>query len=126
GTLLVALQFPRKQRSGQFTMDCLSPAGMGWELYAAERIPCVREHSLREEMRRRIEEAKEDLFLPIKPGQVGRFDAVFDARSVAGLTDETLGRATELDRALGYEANASGTSYLNDPLGMIGTYEAGA
>jgi TldD protein len=126
GVLAVVLEFPKKQRSGQFAMDVLSPAGMGWELYAAERIPRVREHSLWEEVRRGIEEAKEDLFLPVKPVPVGRFDTVFDARAVAGLVDETLGRATELDRALGYEANADGTSYLDDPFGMIGSYEAGA
>jgi TldD protein len=57
---------------------------------------------------------------------VGRYDAVLDARTMASLVDETLGRATELDRALGYEANAGGTSYLNDPFGMLGSYQAGA
>jgi TldD protein len=35
---------------------------------------------------------------------------------------ETLGPATELDRALGYEANAGGTSYLGPhPLNLLGT-----
>src|SRR5690606_18852292 len=51
---------------------------------------------------------------------------VLDAPSMVALLDRTLGRATELDRALGYEANAGGTSYLNDPFGMLGSYEAGA
>ncbi|MBX6332971.1 MAG: TldD/PmbA family protein, partial [Gemmatimonadaceae bacterium] len=107
-------------------MEPLRPAAMGWELYTAERIPQVRDGSLREELRRRVEEIREDLALPIKPVDVGRYDTVFDAEGVQNLLDETLGRATELDRALGYEANAGGTSYLTDPLGMLGSYQAGA
>jgi TldD protein len=31
-----------------------------------------------------------------------------------------------LDRALGYEANAGGTSYLSDPLRLVGRFQAGA
>ncbi|HEU4642614.1 MAG TPA: metallopeptidase TldD-related protein, partial [Gemmatimonadaceae bacterium] len=115
-----------KGPEGQFDLLCLSPAGLGWELYRADRIPRVREHSLREEITRGIEELKEDLLLPVKPVDVGRYDTVLDAWSVASLVEGTLGRATELDRALGYEANAGGTSYLSDPLGMLGSYQAGA
>jgi TldD protein len=125
GVLTVHLK-PEKGPEGTFALLCLSPAGLGWELYTADRIPRVREHSLREEIRRGIEELKEELLLPVKPVDVGRYDAVFDARSVANLVDGTLGRATELDRALGYEANADGTSYLSDPFGMLGSYQAGA
>jgi TldD protein len=41
---------------------------------------------------------------------------------MARLLDATLGQGTEVDRALGYEANASGTSYLGpDPLTFLGT-----
>ncbi|MHB2035052.1 MAG: metallopeptidase TldD-related protein, partial [Gemmatimonadaceae bacterium] len=57
---------------------------------------------------------------------VNRYEAVFDVHTMATFLDTTLGRATELDRALGYEANAEGTSYLSDPIQMIGTYQAGA
>jgi len=39
---------------------------------------------------------------------------------------ESVGHPTELDRALGYEANAGGTSYLDDPFSMLGSYQAGA
>jgi TldD protein len=42
---------------------------------------------------------------------------------MAAMLDRTLGIATQLDRALGYEANASGTSFLNDPLTMLGTFQ---
>lgn len=125
GVLTVAYR-TNDQRLVLRAMEPLRPAALGWELYTAERIPQVREGSLREELRRRIEEIREDLALPVKPVEVGRYDTVFDAEGMQNLLDETIGRATELDRALGYEANAGGTSYITDPLGMLGSYQAGA
>jgi TldD protein len=100
------------------SLECLSPAGVGWELY--------RDQPLHEIISQRIEELREDAKLPLKPVEVGRYDTVFDAQSVAKLLHDTLGPATELDRALGYEANAGGTSYINDPFEMLGSYQAGA
>ncbi len=111
---------------GGVSLPCLSRAGMGWELFTADRIPRVRDHSLRDELRLRAEESRALLKLPLKPIDVGRYDAAVDATSMARFVDATLGRATELDRALGYEANAGGTSYLSDPSGMIGHFQAGA
>ena len=99
-------------------VDLLSAAGLGWELY--------RDQPLREAIRRLIDERKADAKLPLKPIDVGRYDTVVDARTVTRFVTQTLGRATELDRALGYEANAGGTSYLTDPLEMLGSYQAGA
>ena len=53
---------------------------------------------------------------------MGRYDIVFTARTMAQLLAGTLAPATQLDRALGYEANAGGTSYLGpDPLAYLGT-----
>jgi TldD protein len=115
---------PFGQRGGT-GLECLSPAGMGWELYSAASIPRVREHTIFEEIDLALEELKEDLLMPLKPVEVGRYETVFDPITVSGLVAETLGRATELDRALGYEANAGGTSYLNDPAGMLATFQAG-
>ncbi len=126
GAFVAGVQLIEKEIEGAFSLDCLSPAGLGWELYAADRIPWVRDHPLREMIRQRLEETVETLRMPVKPVEVGRYDTVLDSLSMVHLLDQTLGRATELDRALGYEANASGTSYLNDPLGMLGSYEAGA
>jgi TldD protein len=99
-------------------VDFLPGAGAGWEY--------IREAPLRESVPRLMEELRADFALPRKPVQVGRYDTVFDAATMATLLDETLGTATELDRALGYEANAGGTSFLNDPLGMLGQYQLGA
>jgi TldD protein len=127
GDLVIQIDLSSKHRpSTAIVLDCVSPAGMGWELYAADRIPRVRDHSLQEELALRAEEARADGMLPTKALDVGRFDTVLDAASVANLIDGTLGHATELDRALGYEANAGGTSYLSDPVGMLGVYQAGA
>jgi len=99
-------------------LDVLSPAGVGWELYKGQDI--------RDHIRRLMEELKEDAALPTKPVEVGRYEIVCDAQSVARLADHTLGLATQLDRALGQEANASGTSFLDAPLEMVGNYEIGA
>jgi TldD protein len=92
--------------------DMLPLAGRGWEYVA--RAP------FQDEMERLIEEYEEDRRLPERPVEVGRRDVVFDAATTAQLLDGTLGLATELDRAMGYEANARGTSYLDDPLAMLG------
>jgi TldD protein len=126
GVFVAGVRLMEKEIDSSFSLDCLSFAGLGWELYAAERIPQVRDQPLREVIRQRVEEVRETMLMPVKPVEVGRYDTVLDAWSMAQLVDHTLGRATELDRALGYEANAGGTSYLNDPFAMLGTYEAGA
>lgn len=116
GTFSVSLRRGQRQVGGD--VGNLSPAGVGWELF--------RDQPLREAFRHTLAELEELLKLPVKPVEVGRYDFAFDAASVASFMDRTLGRATELDRALGYEANAGGTSYLNQPLEMLGSYRAGA
>ncbi|MHB2032731.1 MAG: TldD/PmbA family protein [Gemmatimonadaceae bacterium] len=113
-------------RAGGGALDCLSPAGLGYELFTADRLPLIRNHSIYGEIDRLLAEIEEDAALPRKPVEVNRYDTVFDVSSMAAFADDTLGRATELDRALGYEANAGGTSYLSNPLGMVGNYQAGS
>jgi TldD protein len=114
----VEVEMAKDERKEVLGLQALSPAGVGWEMF--------RDQPLREDIRRLVEDLKEDLKLPVKPVDVGRYDTIFDAASMAALVDGTLARATELDRALGYEANDGGTSYLNDPFGMLGNYQAGA
>ena len=123
---VINLTWDEKEKKSDTHLDCLTPAGIGLEYLTADRVPFVREHPLTEMIRRAVEELKEDLLMPVKPVAVGRYDAVFDPHSMATLVAATLGRATQLDRAMGYEANAGGTSYLNEPLHMIGSYQAGA
>ena len=52
---------------------------------------------------------------------IGRYDVVFDAYAMAALVNSTLGEALEYDRAVGYEANSGGTTYLAPPAQILGT-----
>jgi len=107
--------FARRLPPGQAGIDFLTPAGRGWEYILdsglVERLPAL------------FDEAEQSRYLV--PVEVDRYDTVFSARAMAALIDNTLGAATELDRAMGYEANAGGTSYLDAPLEMLGTYNVG-
>jgi TldD protein len=124
GRLEIVLVKDGKQGGGE--LDCLTPAGLGWELFTAEHVPFTRDRSLRESIRQFLDEVESYMKLPVRPLDVGRYDTVVDAQGVANLLDGTLAPATQLDRALGYEANAGGTSYINAPLEMMGTYQAGS
>lgn len=81
----------------------IMPTGAGYEVFVDAK--------LLEQVPRLYEEARE--LLLAKPLEApSRYDVVFDAHALAGIVDGTFGPALELDRALGLEANASGTSYL--------------
>jgi len=58
------------------------------------------------------EEALRLAHLPLGTIDVGRYPVVFDGYTFGALMTSTLSPALELDRALGYEADASGTSFL--------------
>lgn len=106
----------RYEADGKMTVasiDSLTPAGRGFEH--------IREQDVRGELKRLYEQAKEDLKLPFKPVDVGRYQILIDRSTAAGFMHATLGPATEMDRILGFEANATGTSFINDPIEMIGS-----
>jgi TldD protein len=94
----------------------LGAAGKGWEMFldAQLRDQTPRMVALGDELRR----------LPTKHAELGRFDLVLDGGTMASLLDGTIGTASQLDRAFGYEANDNGTSYLAPPLDMVGTFQA--
>lgn len=96
----------------------LGTAGRGWELILDAKIP--------EQLAAMPALMVEQLKRGAKPSQVGRYTLVCDGATMAALLANTLGAATQLDRALGYEANATGTSFLTDPLGMVGQYQVAA
>jgi TldD protein len=107
---------PRDWMTEQFgtrNASFLTLAGAGWEYL--KNAP-VREHAMA-----MIEQALGTR--RFKPIDVGRYDVVFDAQAMAGILDASIGTATELDRAMGYEANGVGTTYLNAPLDMLGTLQ---
>jgi TldD protein len=87
-------------------------AGAGWERFLDAKIP--------DQYPRIKEELQQNAAIPRKPATVGKYTVVCDGATMAALVEATLGVATQLDRALGYEANASGTSFLDDPLAMVG------
>jgi TldD protein len=92
----------------------LGKAAAGWERIVEAKLP--------EQIPSLVEEVTALLEVPTKPVEVGRYDVVCDAQTMGSFVDQTLGEATELDRTLGYEANAGGTSYLGPaPLKNLGT-----
>jgi TldD protein len=113
-----AVSVEKDRRQGGAYVDTLTAAGMGWELF--------QDQPFEELLQKAVDEAIETIMLPVKPVDVGRYDVAIDAMGVGDLVSKTIGVASELDRALGYEANAGGTSYLNDPFEMLGTYKIGA
>jgi len=102
-------------RVGARSSDVLRPCAGGWEVLA--RAPVL------EELPRLIEEA----YLSAGAENIvpDRYDVVVDARVMAQLVGRTIGVAAELDRVLGFEANAGGTSYLAPPAEMLGTFQLG-
>lgn len=101
---------------GNAELEGLGTAGCGWESFL--------EANLTDHVPQLIEEARASRHKELL--DVGRYDLVVCATAMGQLGAWSIGMASELDRALGYEANAVGTSYLDDPLGMLGTYQVGS
>jgi TldD protein len=60
-----------------------------------------------------------------KPVEQGRYDLVLDPQNLWLTIHESVGHPTELDRAMGYEANYAGTSFVAPPDKMLGTLKYG-
>lgn len=72
-----------------------------------------------------VEESAQASMIGMAPVDIGRYDIVCNAQTTAFMLGSTIARASELDRALGYEANADGTSYLGpDPFDHLGSVVA--
>lgn len=99
-------------------LDTHQLIGGGWEV--------IRDSKVVEQIPGAIETLRTQTQLPVNAGTFGRYDVVIDTATMASLVAMTLGTATELDRAMGYEANAGGTSFLTAPLDMIGNYQIGS
>ena len=63
--------------------------------------------------------------LTAKPVEVGRYDLVLDPGNMWLTIHESIGHPTELDRAMGYEANYAGTSFIAPPEKMLGQLKYG-
>ncbi len=106
--------------NGRFeTMRTLAPpAGRGWE-YATGADGMVDWPTALDELGPLLTEK-----LAAPSIAAGRYDLVVDASNLWLTIHESIGHATELDRALGYEANYAGTSFAT--LDMLGTLRYGS
>jgi TldD protein len=77
--------------------------------------------SIADAVTRTGEEAVRLAAFPRRTLDVGRYPVVFDGRALSRVLGYTLGQALELDRVLGDEVDASGTSYLSPPHDILGT-----
>jgi TldD protein len=91
------------------------PMGRGWEYILELDLPA--------KAREAGEEASQKL--SAKPVEVGRYDLVLDPGNMWLTIHESIGHPTELDRALGYEANYAGTSFIAPPDKMLGQLKYG-
>jgi TldD protein len=101
-------------RSGMFeTMRTLAPpAGRGWEYLSGANW------NWDQELDRMPEDLAEKMAAPTL--QAGDYDLVIDPSNLWLTIHESIGHATELDRALGYEAAYAGTSFATfDQLGSL-------
>lgn len=89
----------------------ISPSGEGYEALASS--------SLLKNLDEYINDARSGLYA--QQVSSSRYDVVFDAYAMAPILGLTIGMAMDLDRALGIEANAGGTSYLSLESAGIGT-----
>jgi TldD protein len=93
----------------------LAPRGSGWEYIESLNMPGNAERwaSLAAEK------------LSARSVDVGRYDLILDPTNLWLTIHESIGHATELDRAMGYEANYAGTSFLAPPEKMLGKFRYG-
>ncbi len=93
----------------------IGPAGAGWEYVTGLDLP--------ENVIRWSEEAVMKLSAP--PVEPGSWDLVLDPSHLWLTIHESIAHPTELDRALGYEANYAGTTYLSPPEKVLRKFKMG-
>jgi TldD protein len=96
---------------GAYDVPIISPTGRGYEVFEQEKI-----FDRLPEWMAKADEA----FDAKKFDTPGRFEVVFDGHTMAALVN-MMGASLEADRAMGYEANNEGTSYLSPMEKVLGT-----
>jgi TldD protein len=94
----------------------VAPRGVGYEH--------VRDSKLLEMGPKWADEAVQKL--SAKPVEVGRYDLVLHPSHLWLTIHESVAHPTELDRAMGYEANYAGTSFVAPPEKVLGTLKYGS
>ncbi len=93
----------------------IAPMGLGYEH--------IRDANLIESAERWAEQAVQKISAaPVEPGV---YDLVLHPSNLFLTIHESIGHPTELDRAMGYEANYAGTSFLAPPDDMIERFRYG-
>ncbi|HUF26574.1 MAG TPA: TldD/PmbA family protein [Gemmatimonadaceae bacterium] len=93
----------------------IQPHGLGYEHVIDARLI--------ENAPRWAEEAAQKL--SARPVDVGRYDLVLHPSHLWLTIHEAIAHPTELDRAMGYEANYAGTSFLAPPEDVLGKFRYG-
>lgn len=93
----------------------IAPMGLGYE------------HVEMSDLQGRAREWAEDAVAKLSAVSVepGQYDVIIDPTNLFLTIHESIGHPTELDRALGYEANYAGTSFLAPPEDVIGKLRFG-
>ena len=99
----------------QTRTNVVTPAGRGWEY--------VLEQDLVGNAPKWAEEAVQKL--GAKSVEVGRYDLVLHPSHLWLTIHESIAHPTELDRAMGYEANYAGTSFVAPPDKVLGKLRYG-
>jgi len=93
----------------------VAPKGMGWEYVTSLTLP-----------ERVIQYANEAVAkLSAAPVEPGTWDLVLHPSHLWLTIHESIAHPSELDRALGYEANYAGTTFLAPPEKVLGTFRLG-
>jgi TldD protein len=111
----VTVQNDAKDESEFFAAPFVWPHGAGYEVVKSANYPTV--------MKEMIEMAVAKMKAP--PVQVGFYELILDGAAMSGFLSATYGTHTQIDRALGYEANASGTSWVAPPEDVLGKLKWG-
>lgn len=116
----VRAQHPLGTGFGRATIDTLREGGYGYEV--------VSDLDMNEEVLKASELALERSAeqTTTTPTEVGRYDLVLAPGAVAGVLSTTLAEAVNAERAFGYLANRSGTSFAAPPASSIGQLELGS
>ena len=93
----------------------LAPRGLGWEYVESLNLPGNAE--------RWASNAAEKL--RAKSVEAGSWDLILEPTNLWLTIHESIGHATELDRAIGEEANYAGTSFVAPPEKMLGQLRYG-
>ena len=94
----------------------IAPMGRGYEH--------VRDARLVENASRWANEAVQKI--SARPVEVGRYDLILDPAHLWLTIHESVAHPTELDRALGFEANYAGTSFVAPPSAVLGKLKFGS